>query len=153
LLALTLSVSPDVKLNGDVTAHLIPALNFGVNVLNGKAEADIFINLDTSATLAVNVDAKGTFSETIQTKRTVDIAERDFAGSVNGCVGMTTGVAANVGATGKFFSLFDANTALPLFNKQFQLFKVAPSTLIVLDCAHLLFAEMLRYIDRHALAT
>lgn len=126
-----------------MTAHIIPSLNFGINLLAGKAEADIFVNLDTSATLSVSVDGKADLSKTIQTKRRIaadlaerELAERDLSGSINGCVGMTTGVSANVGAKGQFFSLFDANTALPLFNKQFQLFNVRSSypcfTLLVL---------------------
>jgi hypothetical protein len=45
--------------------------------------------------------------------------------SFNGCVDITGEVAANAGADAKFFSLFDAGTKVPIFDKQFDLFKVS----------------------------
>jgi len=132
---LTLSVSPEIKINGDLTAHITPALTFGVNVLNGKAEADIFINLDTSASLAVNATGSVDLTKTFNTRSirsragriaarasTADIESRDVSAGIQGCVAVGTGVSANVGAKGQFFSLFNADTSLPLFTKNFQLF-------------------------------
>jgi hypothetical protein len=144
-----------------------------VNILNGKAEAEIFLNLDTFASLTANVDGKIDLSKTIQTRRIVDSRalpgypsnhighagsamykpkkdenkiearalpipsrigfagrptsneRRDFGANINGCIGMTTGVSGDVGATGKFFSLFDGTTKQNLFKKEFQLFNVS----------------------------
>lgn len=136
--ALTLSVSPEIKINGDLTVHIIPALTFGVNVLNGKAEADIFINLDTSASLAVNATGSVDLTKTFNTRsirsragriaakvKSADIEVRDVSAGIQGCVAVGTGVSANVGAKGQFFSLFNADTSLPLFTKKFQLFSVS----------------------------
>ncbi|KAF8177314.1 hypothetical protein K438DRAFT_1770082 [Mycena galopus ATCC 62051] len=54
---LTLNAAPDVTATGTLTAHLIPSLNLGVNALGGKATAQIFIDLDTNASLDMNLDA------------------------------------------------------------------------------------------------
>ncbi|KAJ3872837.1 hypothetical protein F5051DRAFT_381795 [Lentinula edodes] len=40
-----------------------------------------------------------------------------------GCVEIDTGLAVNAGADAKFFDLFDASTQVPLFSKEFVLFK------------------------------
>ncbi|KAF5356431.1 hypothetical protein D9758_009519 [Tetrapyrgos nigripes] len=53
---LQLSLSPSVEANGSVSAHLIPTLNLGVNALDGLVKANVFLNLDTSATLALSLE-------------------------------------------------------------------------------------------------
>jgi hypothetical protein len=125
--------------------HLIPALTFGVDVLKGKAQADIFINLDTSATLDVSAKGSIDIAKTLNARSTrlrrgsagvraarrleeTELVARQNLGAasadIEGCVAMGTGVSVNVGAKGQFFNFFNANTALALFKKDFQLFKV-----------------------------
>ncbi|KAF7371330.1 hypothetical protein MSAN_00769100 [Mycena sanguinolenta] len=62
---LTLNAAPGVTATGTLTAHLIPSLNLGVNALGGKAEAQIFLNLDTNAALQMNLDASASATKDI----------------------------------------------------------------------------------------
>ncbi|KAJ7474871.1 hypothetical protein FB451DRAFT_1246878 [Mycena latifolia] len=54
---LTLSASPDVTATGTVTAHLIPSLNLGVSALGNAVKAEVFLALDTSASLKLSLEA------------------------------------------------------------------------------------------------
>jgi hypothetical protein len=51
-----------------------------------------------------------------------ELSRRAF--SASGCVDMTVGIDAKVGAEGSFFGLFDAQKDFSLFKKDFELFKV-----------------------------
>lgn len=139
---LTLSASPDVKVDGDITAHIIPTLSFGINVLNGKGVAQIFANLDTSATLGLNLTgatdltkkkdngAKG--KAAAKKTRAVPITQLHTraAKGVEGCIGVTSGISANVGAKGALFGVFNEQTKLPLFTKNFKVFNVSSPFLV-----------------------
>jgi len=52
---LSLSLSPDVTATGNFTAHLIPSINLGISALDDAASANIFLNLDASATLVLEL--------------------------------------------------------------------------------------------------
>lgn len=49
-----------------------------------------------------------------------------------GCVEIDTGLAVNAGADAKFFDLFDASTQVPLFSKEFVLFKVNTELMFII---------------------
>jgi len=69
--ALQLSLSPSAQANGSVSAHLIPTLNLGVSALNDVVKANVFLNLDTSATLQLSLEAAGAQSN-------INIGQRDL---------------------------------------------------------------------------
>ncbi|KAJ3731365.1 hypothetical protein DFJ43DRAFT_999239 [Lentinula guzmanii] len=117
---LTLSLTPSVKSTGSLTAHLIPSLNLGVQALDNLASATVFLDLDASATMQLSLDAVDSKSITIDNGTTTSSTGLQFGG----CVEIDTGLAVNAGADGKFFDLFDASTQVPLFSKEFVLFKV-----------------------------
>ncbi|KAJ7913379.1 hypothetical protein B0H13DRAFT_1612629 [Mycena leptocephala] len=62
---LTLNAAPDVTATGTLTAHLIPSLNLGVSALGGKAKAQIFLDLDTNASLEMNLDGSASATKVI----------------------------------------------------------------------------------------
>ena len=57
-IALKLSASPGVNATGSLEAHLIPSLNLGLSALGGVVNAQIFLNLDASATLTFGLEAE-----------------------------------------------------------------------------------------------
>ncbi|KAK7457182.1 hypothetical protein VKT23_010481 [Stygiomarasmius scandens] len=68
---LQLSLSPSAQANGSVSAHLIPTLNLGVSALNDVVKANIFLNLDTSATLQLSLEGAAAQSN-------ISIGQRDL---------------------------------------------------------------------------
>ena len=52
-----LSVSPNITSHGQVAAHLIPSLAFGVDVLSGAAKATINLDVDASAGVDLSLSA------------------------------------------------------------------------------------------------
>ncbi|KAJ3756979.1 hypothetical protein EV360DRAFT_47010 [Lentinula raphanica] len=128
---LTLSLTPSVKSTGSLTAHLIPSLNLGVQALDNLASATVFLDLDASATMQLSLDAVDSNSITVDngsssnsTTGNSTITSSSSGLQFGGCVEIDTGLAVNAGADGKFFDLFDASTQVPLFSKEFVLFKV-----------------------------
>ncbi|KIK63273.1 hypothetical protein GYMLUDRAFT_40982 [Collybiopsis luxurians FD-317 M1] len=51
------------------------------------------------------------------------VSESSSGVQFGGCVEIDTGLSVNAGAQGSFFGLFDASTQVPLFSKEFVLFK------------------------------
>ncbi|KAH9920543.1 uncharacterized protein BXZ73DRAFT_104669 [Epithele typhae] len=108
-----LSASPDVTSNGKLEAHLIPTLAFGVNLLAGKAKANINLAVDGNAAVDLSLSASATKS-TDATANTSDFG---------GCVDITSGLDVSAGADGSLFSLFNKDASVSLFSKNFDLFK------------------------------
>lgn len=109
--ALGLSLEPQVTADGSVTAHLIPRLEFGVEVLDGLAEATIFVQADGSATLGINATASA------------DIGLGDgMSTDVNACIGLDAGVDVTVGAVGSIKPIFTKDVSFDIFKKDFDLF-------------------------------
>ncbi|KAJ7737090.1 hypothetical protein B0H16DRAFT_1326128 [Mycena metata] len=69
---LTLNAAPDVTATGQITAHLIPSINLGINALGGKAEAQISLALDANAILNMNLDASKSATGTIDNSASAD---------------------------------------------------------------------------------
>ncbi|KAJ3912589.1 hypothetical protein F5877DRAFT_53831 [Lentinula edodes] len=159
---LTLSVTPSVKSTGSLTAHLIPSLNLGIQALDNIASATVFLDLDASATMQLSLDAVDSASvsvdngESSSNSTTSTSNSTSTASSTNsavsayysvsstttttsstglqfgGCVEIDTGLAVNAGADAKFFDLFDASTQVPLFSKEFVLFKVNTELMFII---------------------
>ncbi|KAJ7708197.1 hypothetical protein B0H17DRAFT_1031883 [Mycena rosella] len=113
---LSLSVAPSVASKGVVSAHVIPRLDLGVSGLAGTASATVFLTLDASASMTLSLDANATAGVS-----TTDPAAA--SANVNGCIDVGAGLAVTAGASADFFGLFDPNTKVNLFTKNFDLFK------------------------------
>ena len=136
--ALNLSVTA-VKATGKVEAHLIPSLNLKLAALGDIVDTGVFLALDTSASMTLsavaNLTARDEEQPRIDTSRTSavttvkrnvnDALASNLATSLGGCFEIDTGIGVNAGATADFFGLFDVNTKVPLFTRQFSLFKVS----------------------------
>jgi hypothetical protein len=55
--AIQLSAQPSAEATGKVEAHLIPSLNVGIDAFAGATKAEVFVNLDASASMTLTVDA------------------------------------------------------------------------------------------------
>jgi hypothetical protein len=93
---------------------------FGISAL-GVASANVFIDLDTSASLEFQLNA----IPNVSTQSGVNIgAVNQASGSANGCVNVGAGLSVDAGAQGSLFGLFNAETKVSLFNQTFELLKV-----------------------------
>ncbi|KAJ6531427.1 hypothetical protein DFH09DRAFT_933845 [Mycena vulgaris] len=129
---LTLSVSPDVTATGTLAAHLIPSLNLGVSALGNAVNAQVFLALDTSASLKLSLEASADAQTVINVGGSTSTAPSSAkvsgrAVTFEGCFEVDAGVNVNVGAEGSFFGLFDKSTKATLFAKNFVIFKVCTS--------------------------
>ncbi|KAF8073317.1 hypothetical protein FPV67DRAFT_1409522 [Lyophyllum atratum] len=122
---LKLSVSPSVASKAVIAAHLIPRLDVGVSALGGAAEATVFLDLDTSASVTMTLNAGASAGVAVESN-TGDVTKSASA-SVDGCISANTALNVNAGAEGSFFGLFDSSIKVPLFGKDFELFKVISS--------------------------
>ena len=109
---LKLSVSPNVTSHGQIAAHLIPTLAFGIDVLSGKAKATISLDVDAHAGVDLSLTAAAKAS-TDGTKST----------GFGGCVDITTGLDVNANADADLLSFFNKDAKVTLFSKTFDLFK------------------------------
>ncbi|PSR71292.1 hypothetical protein PHLCEN_2v12806 [Hermanssonia centrifuga] len=105
---LQLSAAPSVSMDGSIEAHIIPTILFGINALDGLAEANINLDLDAYAEL--------------------ELEFKESPGSLSGCTGVTTGFNVNAGVDASFFDLFSKSTTVTLYSKAFDLFKVGVMT-------------------------
>ena len=135
---LKLSVSPNVASQASLEAHVIPTvglrylssaesfvlpcyyqISFGLNALDGLAEATVNLDLDTSAKLTLSLKKGATVSTS---SNGTSVSSDPF----NGCVDVSSTLAVNAGADGSFLNLFDDSTSVSLFSKTFDLFNVSP---------------------------
>lgn len=112
-----LSVSPNVTAHGNIAAHLLPGVNFGLSALGGSAKATIGLTLDASAGLDMTLNAGAIAAVGTGAKPSV-------GAGASGCVDFTTGLAVNAGADADLFSIFSKSANIALFQKNFDLFKV-----------------------------
>lgn len=148
-LALQISVGATGEANGTVVAHVIPTLNFGVSALSNIVSANVFLEVDTSATMILNIDGTGNTVGTVTPRAELagtqigrgllpspptslnrrepqanGAALTTNSASFGGCFEMDGGVDISVGADASFFGLFNADTKLSLFNKEFEILRV-----------------------------
>jgi len=102
----TFSGNPDVGATLEITGHLIPQLELGLTALGGLASANVFVNLDASAGVAVATST---------------------ASDAQTCVNANTTLNVGIGAEGSFFGLFDPSVSKSLFNTTFPLLQVRTS--------------------------
>ncbi|KAJ6514048.1 hypothetical protein DFH09DRAFT_1099799 [Mycena vulgaris] len=105
---LMLSAVPSVQVTGTLTAHFIPQLDLHINAIGGKASTDIFLALDTSASLVTNLNAAGSPSDTIGAANSTAPSER----------------AASWRRVTRSAGLFQGQAQVSLFSKSFQLFQL-----------------------------
>ncbi|KAI0638754.1 hypothetical protein C8Q77DRAFT_1151788 [Trametes polyzona] len=110
-----LSASPNVTSHGQIAAHLIPSLAFGVSAIGGKVKATINLDLDADAAVDLSLTAGA--------KASTSTKGKDASAAFGGCVDITSGLNVNAGADADFFSLFKKGTSVPLFSHTFDLFK------------------------------
>lgn len=124
----------------------------GVDALSGAASASVFLNVDASAqmNLALQGQAQGEIiigrpqtreldkavpadalaprpALEVRAPTPVDIVPRATAtgsASFGGCFDIGAGLDINVGASAKFFNLFDQNVKYALFSRDWELYKV-----------------------------
>lgn len=178
--ALQLSAQPSAEATGKVEAHLIPVLSVGINAFEGATKAEVFVDLDASASMTLTADAtlpSGQANVTLrEEKPTIELPgpgirgggpmgayywkkrspepesgpmatasstsgapKSSDSGVVNdqtkfgGCVEIDAGLVVNVGADADFFGLFNPSETIPLFQKQFSLFKVCEIRVSAVD--------------------
>ena len=95
-------------------------LDVGISALK-IASANVFVELDASARLGLDFTA-GAVIHIIEA-----LTETPSSNAVefNGCVNLVGGIAANAGATASFFNLFNTGTKVPIFDEEFEFFKVS----------------------------
>ncbi|PIL30030.1 hypothetical protein GSI_07942 [Ganoderma sinense ZZ0214-1] len=113
-----LSVSPGVTAHGQIAAHLIPSLSFGINALAGKAKATIELDVDGDAAVDLTLAAAAKAAKTVKGKTAAKSTK-----SFGGCVGISSGLDVSARADADFLTVFDKSTSVDLFKKTFQLFK------------------------------
>ncbi|KAF7794340.1 hypothetical protein EIP86_005474 [Pleurotus ostreatoroseus] len=118
---LQLLASPQVAAQASLEAHVIPNIAFGINVLGKLADANINLDLDTSAKLSMSLQAGANLSKS--TNGTSSAADQ-----FDGCVDVSSTLAVNAGADASFLDLFDPSTTVSLFSKTFDLFQKCFST-------------------------
>jgi hypothetical protein len=188
---LKLSASPGVNATGTLEAHLIPSLNLGLSALGNIVEANVFLEMDASATMNLTLQGvaegsatvsntgaaaasqvaqrnemkmmrrgstapgyyywnrsaaatgtgaskssatampEGSTSSASSTSSAVEAGatgasaskvDTEGSASFSGCVDIGTGLDVNAGASGDFFGLFNKDTTVTLFSKNFELF-------------------------------
>ncbi|KAF8488680.1 hypothetical protein JB92DRAFT_3148213 [Gautieria morchelliformis] len=87
---LQLSADPSVDVSGTVTAHIIPRVDFGVDLFSGTGQASVFIDADVSASLNLDVTAQATVDN-----NSVETSSTDSATSPTAAVTNTTDTAAS----------------------------------------------------------
>ncbi|KAA1467370.1 hypothetical protein DENSPDRAFT_832394 [Dentipellis sp. KUC8613] len=110
-----LSADPKFSGNAHLVAHLIPEVAVEITALEGIASSSIYLDLDASTTL----DLQGAASAS----RSTGLAGKSGSGEAQGCIDLSANLNVYAGAKAKFFSIFDENTKISLFNKDFNLYE------------------------------
>lgn len=63
---LSISASPAVASTGSVEAHIIPTLKFGISALDKVVNTNVFLALDTSATVILTLEAQTSTSQLVK---------------------------------------------------------------------------------------
>ncbi|KAJ3573067.1 hypothetical protein NP233_g2672 [Leucocoprinus birnbaumii] len=75
------------------------------------------------STSATEATSPSTAAKAIDNSSSSSVASSSSGASFGGCLEANAGLSVNVGASGSFFGLFDSSTELPLFSKDFSIFK------------------------------
>jgi hypothetical protein len=104
-----------------------------VEILNGVAEATVFLNVDGLAGVDFTLSAGADFTPISGTNELPVVALKDVETKFGGTVGADVGVSINAGATAALAPFFDQTTSVQLFSKTFPIFKVHPLCFCVSD--------------------
>ncbi|TFY68021.1 hypothetical protein EVG20_g3724 [Dentipellis fragilis] len=115
-----LSADPNFSGNAHLVVHIIPEVAIEIIALEGVATSSIYLDLDASTTL----DLQGAASASGSTGST----GKSGSGEAQACIDLSANLDVYMGAKAKFFSLFDENTKVTLYNKDFDLYKVCVSS-------------------------
>ncbi|KZW01534.1 hypothetical protein EXIGLDRAFT_745081 [Exidia glandulosa HHB12029] len=108
---LNLSVGTNVTASGNITGHLIPRVQVGVTILK-FATAQIFVDLDTSATFGLQAEAGAAAS-----------TDGSSSTSLSGCAQLDAGVAIRAGAVGAIKPIFDDGINFTIFSEDVNIAK------------------------------
>lgn len=109
---LRMTINPEVGLSGSLEAHLTPRIGLGIDLISGFATAEVFLDVDVSGKASLNVEA----SVVASTDSNPDT-------SVRGCMDIDAGIAFRGGATGSVAGIFDGETTVDIFRRDFKLFQ------------------------------
>ena len=118
--AVSVAATPNVAVDGDIEAHLIPAATFGINAFDGDAQANINLSLDTSGKLTLSLKAGSLDTGSAGTAGKSGAA----SGSFSGCAEIDAGLAVTGGADAHLFDIFDKSVSVTLFQKNFNVLDV-----------------------------
>lgn len=136
---LKIAVSPGSQpINGSITIHLIPSLNFGVSAVIGQINTGLFVDFDSSTTFLLTPPA------TPPPPPAPGAVEKGYSG----CVQILGGMVSTAGAVAKFFTFLDDKVTVPLFEKRFQMLSVRPPPFFTLKWVLMGRVEMLRGRER-----
>lgn len=113
-------------------------VNFGVSIGGGTVGANLFVNMDMSATTAltfkagidtvpiVGLSGTGAAKPTTTTTRSASAVARRATSSVNGCVDVSVGLNVEAGLTGSLPGVpgLSGSQTFPLLSTSAPLFKV-----------------------------
>ncbi|THU98960.1 hypothetical protein K435DRAFT_964635 [Dendrothele bispora CBS 962.96] len=146
---LSLSAGSSIDATASISVHLIPTLDFGIEFFDNLTSADVFLNLDASATLQLSAGAShNTSLATVQSRNTdLDLLRKSsVAGAISAakakevrqvsnddpslCADISVGLDVNAGLSGIISELPFLNqfTNVPLKSEKFELFTSCPST-------------------------
>ncbi|KAF9526498.1 hypothetical protein CPB83DRAFT_770221 [Crepidotus variabilis] len=119
---LTLAAIPSTSVTGAISAHIIPRVVFGISALKDSVKADIFVDLDASAsmTLKLVASAPQEIPVPLHARRSIESSPPELGG----CFDIDVGFDVNAGAEGSFFNIFDASTSFDLYTKHWSPYKV-----------------------------
>jgi len=90
--ALTLSTQANIDVTGSVTAHIIPRVDFGIDIGDGLLQASVFLKMDLGARLDMQLHADTTITKTSGgSNATNSTADADAAGNATAIDDGTTG--------------------------------------------------------------
>ncbi|KAF8588352.1 hypothetical protein K439DRAFT_1629802 [Ramaria rubella] len=96
---LQLSADPSVDVSGTVTAHIIPRIDFGIDLFSGSDQASVFIDADISASLNLDVTAQATLNNTDSTNTTTSATTSATAANATSTASDATTTSANATST------------------------------------------------------
>ena len=111
---LNLAVSPNITSHGQLSAHLVPSLAFGIELLKSKATIHLDVDGNAAADLSLTAGATASVGTANGTA-----ASADFGG----CVDVTSGIDVTANADADLLSIFKKGASVSLFSKEFDLFK------------------------------
>ncbi|KAI0661168.1 hypothetical protein C8Q70DRAFT_1130587 [Cubamyces menziesii] len=128
-----LSFSPDVTTHAQIAAHLLPSLNFGIDLLGGKAQATVHLTLDadTSTDLSLIASADIPFPKAVskldtsakKCKLRPGTTRTGSMSASGGCVDISSGLSVTAGIDADLFDFLKKGKSVSLFNERFDLYK------------------------------